>query len=67
MAIMIPSLNGQVLSRMTSGEKRVARRLIALLEDDYIIWYDIAVGKKRRYPDFIILHPSRGGSGDIPS
>ncbi|MFT6654133.1 MAG: hypothetical protein ACJAWI_000893 [Marinomonas primoryensis] len=57
---MIPSLNRQVLSRMTSGEKRVARRLIALLEDDYIIWYDIPVGKKRRYPDFIILHPSRG-------
>jgi hypothetical protein len=60
MATMIPSLNGQVLSRMTSGEKRVARRLMSLLEDDYIIWYDIAVGKKRRYPDFIILHPSRG-------
>lgn len=60
MATMIPSLNRQVLSRMTSGEKRVARRLMAFLEDDYVIWYDIAVGKKRRHPDFIILHPSRG-------
>ncbi len=45
---------------MTAGEKRVARRLEALLEDDYLVWYDIPVGKKRRYPDFIILHPSRG-------
>ena len=60
MAEIIPALNQQTLSRMTAGEKRVARRLVALLEDDYLIWYDIPVGKKRRYPDFIILHPSRG-------
>jgi len=45
---------------MMSGEKRFARRVEALLEDDYLCWYDIPVGKKRRYPDFIILHPSRG-------
>ncbi len=60
MAEIIPPLNQQTLSRMTSGEKRVARRLKTLLEDDYLVWYDIPVGKKRRYPDFIILHPSRG-------
>ncbi|RLA05966.1 MAG: DNA helicase II [Gammaproteobacteria bacterium] len=60
MAKLIPAMNKQVLSRMTSGEKRFARRLEALLEDDYLIWYDIPVGKKRRYPDFIVLHPSRG-------
>ncbi|MES9899493.1 MAG: 3'-5' exonuclease [Sedimenticola sp.] len=45
---------------MTSGEKRLARRLQDLLEDDYLVWYDIPIGRKRRYPDFIILHPSRG-------
>ena len=45
---------------MTSGEKRLAKRLEALLDDDYVCWYDIPVGRKRRYPDFIILHPSRG-------
>ncbi len=45
---------------MTAGEKRVARRLKELLEDDYLVWYDIPVGKNRRYPDFIILHPARG-------
>lgn len=60
MAKIIPALNRQTLAKMTSGEKRVARRLEALLEDDYVIWYDIPVGSKRRNPDFIILHPSRG-------
>ena len=59
MAELIPSLN-TCLNKMTSGEKRFARRLEALLEDDYICWFDIPLGKKRRYPDFIILHPARG-------
>lgn len=45
---------------MTAGEKRLARRLEALLDDDYLCWYDIPVGRKNRYPDFIILHPARG-------
>lgn len=59
MAELIPSLN-TCLAKMTSGEKRVARCLESLLEDDYLCWYDIPVGGKRRYPDFIVLHPSRG-------
>jgi len=59
MAELIPSLN-TCLPKMTAGEKRVARRLCELLEDDYLIWFDIPLGSKRRYPDFIILHPSRG-------
>lgn len=59
MAKLIPSLNS-CLSKMTSGEKRFARRLEALLEDDYLCWFDIPLGTKRRYPDFIILHPARG-------
>lgn len=45
---------------MTSGERRFARRLESLLEDDYLCWYDLPLGDKRRYPDFVILHPSRG-------
>lgn len=60
MAEVIPPLNRQTLTRMTSGEKRLARRLQSLLEDDYLVWYDIPVGRTRRYPDFIILHPGRG-------
>lgn len=60
MAKIIPPLNKHTLSRMTSGEKRVARCLKKLLEDDYLVWYDIPFGRRRRYPDFIILHPGRG-------
>ncbi len=59
MAQLIPNLS-TCLSRMTAGEKRLARRLEALLDDDYLCWYDIPVGRKNRYPDFIILHPARG-------
>lgn len=45
---------------MTSGEKRFARRIEALLENDYLCWYDVTVGIKRRRPDFLLLHPLRG-------
>lgn len=60
MAEIIPSLSRLTLSRMTRGERHVARCLESLLDDSYIVWYDIPVGRRRRYPDFIILHPSRG-------
>lgn len=59
MATLIPSLNS-CLGRMTSGEKRFAQRLEAFLEDDYLCWYDVTVGTKRRRPDFLILNPRRG-------
>ncbi|MGD8174505.1 3'-5' exonuclease [Marinimicrobium sp. ARAG 43.8] len=58
MAAIIPSLS--TIRGMTAGERRFGRRLEALLEDDYTVWYDVPVGRQRRYPDFIILHPSRG-------
>ncbi len=60
MAIIIPALNQKILSRMTAGEKKFARCLKLLLDDDCLCWYDIPIGEKRRYPDFIILHPRRG-------
>ncbi|SFZ79553.1 nuclease-related domain-containing protein [Chitinimonas taiwanensis] len=59
MATLIPSLNS-CLGRMTSGEKRFAYRLEKLLEDDYLCWYDVTVGVKRRRPDFLVLNPQRG-------
>lgn len=58
MATFIPALS--TITRMTPGERRVAQRLDSLLEDDYIVWYDIPLGRQRRYPDFIVLHPARG-------
>lgn len=59
MASLIPALNS-CLSRMQAGEKRFARRLESHLEDDYLCWYELPVGKRQRYSDFIILHPHRG-------
>ncbi|WP_266183181.1 3'-5' exonuclease [Dyella humicola] len=45
---------------MTSGEKRLSERLEHKLEDDYLLWYDVAVGPSQRRPDFIVFHPRRG-------
>lgn len=59
MATLIPKVNS-FPSHVTAGEKRVARRLEADLEEHCLCWYDIAVGATRRYPDFIILNPERG-------
>lgn len=61
MANLIPALNS-CLGKMTSGEKRFARRLEQLLEDDYLCWYEprVGVGSRQRYADFVIVHPQRG-------
>ncbi|HEX4051167.1 MAG TPA: NERD domain-containing protein/DEAD/DEAH box helicase [Steroidobacteraceae bacterium] len=59
MATLIPPY-GSCLKRMTSGERRFAQRLEALLEQDYTCWYDVPVGTKYQHPDFVILHPRRG-------
>ena len=45
---------------MTSGERRFAQRLEEKLDNDYLLWYDVPVGSKKRHPDFIVLHPERG-------
>jgi len=44
----------------TAGERRFAERLKDLLEDDYLCWFNVPVGTLRQYPDFVLLHPSRG-------
>lgn len=58
-ATLIPSLNS-CLRRMTSGERRLAQRLEEKLDSDYLIWYDVPVGKTGFHPDFIVVHPRRG-------
>jgi len=45
---------------VTPGERKFAKRLETLLEDDYLCWFNIPIGPARHYPDFLILHPSRG-------
>ena len=59
MATLIPTRNS-CLPRMTAGEKRVSERLEDKLEDDYLLWYDVPIGPKRRRPDFVVFHPRRG-------
>lgn len=58
-ATLIPALS-TCLTRMTSGEKRLARRLEEKLEADYLLWYDIPVGSANLHPDFLVLNPRRG-------
>lgn len=59
MAIFFPQLSS-ARSRMQAGERRFAERLDAALEDDYLCWFDVPVGGRNQYPDFILLHPGRG-------
>lgn len=59
MASLIPAI-GSCLSRMTGGEKRLARRLEDKLEDDYLIWFDVPVGRANVHPDFVVFNPRRG-------
>ncbi|MEH2422975.1 MAG: hypothetical protein V7K48_19290 [Nostoc sp.] len=46
MATLIPSSNSRSM-QMTPGERRLAQRLEEKLEDDYLLWYDVPVSKKR--------------------
>ena len=59
MATLIPALSTCV-SRMTTGERRLAERLEQKLDDDYLLWYDVPVGPKQSHPDFVVLRPRRG-------
>lgn len=59
MAELIPALSS-CIHRMQSGEKRFAERLQSHLENDYTCWYEIPLGTRQRYSDFIVLHPGRG-------
>ena len=59
MAIIIPNLRlGN--AKATPGEQRFAHRLESLLDDDWLCFYNVPVGKRRRYPDFILVHPGAG-------
>ena len=50
MATLIPSI-GACVSRMTSGEKRVAERLEQKLDDDYLNWYDVPMGPRNSHEE----------------
>ena len=48
------------IARTTAGERRFAERLEALLEDDYLCWFNVPIGRRQQHPDFVLLHPRRG-------
>lgn len=56
---MFPSFN-RCRKDMTNGERRVAKRLLEKCADDVLLWYDVPIGKKSRYPDFIVFNPKSG-------
>lgn len=47
-------------ARDGGAEVRVLEQLHRCLEDDHLVWHNVAVGPKQREPDVVILHPSRG-------
>ncbi len=59
MATLIPAL-GACVSRMTTGERRLAERLEQKLDADYLLWYDVPIGPKQTHPNFVVMHPRRG-------
>lgn len=58
MAVLIPSIGSCTFD--TGGERRLAERLEAKLEGDYLCWYNVALGPAALHPDFIVFHPRRG-------
>ena len=58
MALLIPKLGAARFD--TAGEARLAERLGEKLEDNAIVWHNVPMGPRGRYPDFLILHPHHG-------
>ena len=46
--------------RCSAGERRLLHQLKRCLEDDYLVWHDIAIGPRARQPDFLVLSPRWG-------
>lgn len=57
-AVLIPALGSCRFD--TTGERRLAERLEQKLDDDYLLWFNVPVGPRQSYPDFVVIHPRRG-------
>ena len=56
----IPELSDHICKAMTAGERKTADFLREYLAEDCIVWYNVPMGKKRLYADFLVLFPNRG-------
>jgi len=56
----IPELSEHIRKAMTAGERKTADFLREYLAEDCIVWYNVPMGKKRLYADFLVLFPNRG-------
>jgi hypothetical protein len=59
MAIMIPN-RITADRRATPGEKKTFEILASGLDKSWYVWYDVGIGNKESYPDFILIHPNYG-------
>jgi superfamily I DNA and RNA helicase len=59
MAIMIPNRITAEM-RATSGEAKTFNAIAKGLSNDWYVWYDVGIGNKEVYPDFILIHPLHG-------
>jgi len=46
--------------RSTKGEVRTFQALANGLDNNWYVWYDVGIGNKEIYPDFILIHPRYG-------
>jgi hypothetical protein len=46
--------------RCNGGERRVLHQIKRCLDDDHLVWHDLAIGPRARQPDFVILSPRQG-------
>ena len=57
---LFPQGLSNIDQRCSAGERRLLHQLKRCLEDDYLVWHDIAIGPRARQPDFLVLSPRWG-------
>ena len=43
--------------RANSGEVKTWQALAKGLDNNWFVWFDVGIGNKEVYPDFILIHP----------
>jgi len=59
MASLIHCLHDAARS-VTPGERVFGQALVREFDDEHLVWFDVALGARRRFVDFVVLHPRLG-------